>query len=88
MSFIGKKILVTGGGAGIGRGIVKTLAGRGADVFVISRSQDKLDSLQTECSNNVVTKALDITQYDAVRDYILNMKRQYIQIENKSKIRM
>ena len=73
MNFIGKKILVTGGGAGIGRGIVKTLASRGADVYVISRSQSNLDTLQTECSNSVVTKCLDITQYDSLKQFISSL---------------
>lgn len=71
MNLVGKNILVTGGGAGIGRGVVTSLSALGANVYVISRSQANLDTLV--CSHNVVTKSLDITQYQVVRDYILSL---------------
>ncbi|XP_063695261.1 L-xylulose reductase-like [Bolinopsis microptera] len=73
MNLGGKNILVTGGGAGIGRGVVTSLSSHGANVYVISRSQANLDTLLRECSHNVVTKTLDITEYEAVRDYILSL---------------
>lgn len=71
MNLVGKNILVTGGGAGIGRGVVTSLSALGANVYVISRSQANLDTLV--CGHNVVTKSLDITQYQVVRDYILSL---------------
>ena len=71
MNLVGKNIVVTGGGAGIGRGVVTSLSALGANVYVISRSQANLDTLV--CSHNVVTKSLDITQYQVVRDYILSL---------------
>ena len=73
MDFSGKNIVVTGGGAGIGRAVVRALSSHGATVYVISRSQANLDTLTEECSHNVVTKCLDITQYDSVKDYILSL---------------
>ena len=73
MDLSGKNIVVTGGGAGIGRAVVRALSSHGANVYVISRSQANLDTLTEECSHNVVTKCLDITQFDSVKDYILSL---------------
>ncbi|MCW8984397.1 MAG: 3-oxoacyl-ACP reductase FabG [Thermoanaerobaculales bacterium] len=46
----GKTAIVTGGGRGIGREIVKVLAAEGADVtFFYLKDQEAADALQTEC---------------------------------------
>lgn len=39
-----KRVLITGGGQGIGRAIALTLAAEGAEVWVIGRHQDKLQA--------------------------------------------
>jgi len=44
--FKGKKYLVTGVGAGIGRGVAKELVNLGAEVWGVSRTKANLDSLQ------------------------------------------
>jgi len=41
-SLQGKVAVVTGGGRGIGRGIAKALAGAGAEVALISRTEEEL----------------------------------------------
>jgi L-xylulose reductase len=46
--FDGKRALVTGAGKGIGREIVKVLAGCGAEVVALSRTAADLDSLKEE----------------------------------------
>ncbi|XP_035695453.1 L-xylulose reductase-like isoform X2 [Branchiostoma floridae] len=46
--FDGKKALVTGAGKGIGRDTAKALVKCGAEVFVLSRTQEDLDSLVQE----------------------------------------
>ena len=45
----GKRGLVTGAGAGIGRGLALQLASQGVEVWAVSRTQANLDTLQAEC---------------------------------------
>lgn len=46
--FSGQRILVTGGGSGIGRCIAHELAALGADVVLLGRSEEKLQTVQAE----------------------------------------
>ncbi len=48
MEFQGQRVLVTGAGKGIGRAVVAKLAGEGAEVIALSRTQSDLDSLKAE----------------------------------------
>jgi NAD(P)-dependent dehydrogenase (short-subunit alcohol dehydrogenase family) len=47
-SLQGKVAVVTGGGRGIGRGIAKALAGAGAEVALISRTEEELQKVARE----------------------------------------
>lgn len=59
MSFIGKTVLITGAGKGIGRETARLLASRGARVVALSRTKSDLDSLAREigCKNIIVDLA-------------------------------
>ena len=48
MNIDGKKILVTGGGSGYGKGIAGVLAKCGAEVWITGRREDKLQSAAAE----------------------------------------
>lgn len=58
-SYNGKKVLVTGGGRGIGRATALAMAEQGASVCVVSRSEDELSGT-----------AEDIRTYGVVGEYL------------------
>ncbi|OUR75323.1 2,4-dienoyl-CoA reductase [Alphaproteobacteria bacterium 46_93_T64] len=71
--FKGKKIIVTGGGSGIGRCTAHELVSLGADIALVGRSQDKLDTVQTEIKDAggiASTHSCDIRDEAAVRDTV------------------
>jgi NAD(P)-dependent dehydrogenase (short-subunit alcohol dehydrogenase family) len=57
----GKVALVTGAGKGIGRACVEALAGAGARVIAVARTQQDLDSLQADLPGQVEGWAEDVT---------------------------
>lgn len=60
----GKAAVITGGGQGVGRGIALALAASGASVFLVGRTQSKLDIVVGEIRDTGATAAameVDIT---------------------------
>ncbi|OUR75997.1 2,4-dienoyl-CoA reductase [Alphaproteobacteria bacterium 46_93_T64] len=71
--FEGQNVLVTGGGSGIGRCIAHELSALGASIIITGRSQDKLDQVVaeiTEDGGSVISIAFDIRDEDAVKSAI------------------
>lgn len=67
--FTGRRALVTGAGAGIGRGLAIKLVGMGAQVFALSRTADHLESLKAECPA-VQTICVDLSDWTATREAV------------------
>jgi NAD(P)-dependent dehydrogenase (short-subunit alcohol dehydrogenase family) len=65
MDFTGKRVIVTGAGKGIGYSTARLLAGRGAKVIALSRSQDDLDRLSAEIGAETI--AVDLADAEATR---------------------
>ncbi|SDE25872.1 SDR family oxidoreductase [Kordiimonas lacus] len=68
--FKGRRIIVTGGGSGIGRCTAHELAALGAEVIITGRTQARLDGVQaeiTEDGGTCTTSAFDIREEEAVK---------------------
>ena len=81
-SFDGKTAFVTGGASGIGLGIAKVLAGRGARVVLADLRQDHIDHALAEFagggrSNAVSALQLDVTNRAAYRDAAARMNEEF-----------
>jgi len=70
----GKRILVTGGGTGLGREMASHYAEHGADLYICGRREGVLketaDQLISEYGVNVSYESLDIRASEDVDDYI------------------
>jgi len=68
----GKTILISGSGSGIGRQIAKTFSEFGADLILLSKNLEKLETLYDELKqdyyNNVIIQPLDMEKAEEV-DY-------------------
>lgn len=69
ISFKGKRILVTGAGQGIGRGICIELWRAGANIVALSRTRSHLESLQTEYPSMEIVD-IDIGDWEKTREVV------------------
>jgi NAD(P)-dependent dehydrogenase (short-subunit alcohol dehydrogenase family) len=81
-SFEGKVAFVTGGASGIGLGIAKVLAARGAQVVLADLRQDHIDRALAEFagggrSNAVSALQLDVTNREQYREAATQMQEQF-----------
>jgi NAD(P)-dependent dehydrogenase (short-subunit alcohol dehydrogenase family) len=79
VSFEGKTVVITGAGKGIGRETARLLAGRGAHVITMARTEADLNSLAREIGSRSIV--IDLADADAARqaardampaDYLVN----------------
>src|SRR4051794_40695819 len=75
----GKVAVVTGGGRGIGRSIVRLLARHGADVGLCARSQDEIEAVANEVralGRRAVAAPADVAIWEQVRDFAGAVSRE------------
>eukprot|EP00088_Acartia_fossae_P027184 TRINITY_DN2793_c0_g1_i7.p1 TRINITY_DN2793_c0_g1~~TRINITY_DN2793_c0_g1_i7.p1 ORF type:complete len:261 (-),score=50.57 TRINITY_DN2793_c0_g1_i7:22-762(-) len=65
--FSGRNILVTGAGSGIGRALCEDLYKARAQVYAVSQTQKKLDSLKAACPG-VETVCVNLSDWDQTRE--------------------
>ncbi len=77
----GKVILVTGGGTGLGKAMVKYFLELGADVVICSRKMDVLQStateLEKETGGRVLPIVCDVREYEQVENVISQTVKAY-----------
>ena len=70
-----KTIVITGAGSGIGREIAKCYSRLGAELILLSKSQDKLETLHDELSSdnskNILIQPID---------FALSEEKDYVQV--------
>ena len=67
LSFSGKTLILTGGTSGIGRATCEQAVKYGARVIVVGRDKNRLKSLKSKFTNNVVTINIDLFDADLKR---------------------
>jgi NAD(P)-dependent dehydrogenase (short-subunit alcohol dehydrogenase family) len=66
----GKKILVTGGGNGIGRAITKAFLENRSDVIIVGRNEEKLRLAKEEFGKHVTCVRFDLNEIDKLPDFV------------------
>ncbi|XP_076034458.1 L-xylulose reductase-like [Oratosquilla oratoria] len=80
-SFAGKRALVTGAGAGIGRATAKRLVELGAEVVALSKTDANLKTLQEECPK-IQTVCVDLADWDATRTAVEKLTPFHLLVNN------
>ncbi|KHL24665.1 3-oxoacyl-ACP reductase [Croceibacterium mercuriale] len=72
-SLAGKRVLVTGGGSGIGAGVVEGFVAQGAHVTFFDIAREDSAALVAQLDGKPVFEAVDLTRIDEVREAIARL---------------
>lgn len=70
MDLASKVAVITGASSGIGTAFSKALIEKGATVYGLARSSDKLDQIQQKLGNSFIPVTLDITDHDSIDQWV------------------
>jgi len=76
-----KKVLITGGGSGIGQAIALGLAKLGTRVIIVGRNAEKLQNVAEQAPEQISVLSADVSQRDAVKQMIQTATEQLGQID-------
>lgn len=84
-ALIGKTIVVTGGGSGLGKAMTRYFLELGANVAITSRDLDKLKTTAAELENETGSKCLplqcDVRHYDQVESMLAETLKAFGQVD-------
>ncbi|OHX11194.1 hypothetical protein BI347_15935 [Chromobacterium sphagni] len=85
MSFLGKKVWITGASSGIGAGLARELAAQGAHLLLSARREDELHKVQAECLErhgpiDILIHCAGVSQRALARDTISEVDRAIMEI--------
>lgn len=70
MDIASKTAIVTGASSGIGASFSKALIDKGATVYGLARSTDRLEQLQEHLGDTFIPVTMDITDHDQIQQWI------------------
>jgi len=84
-SMQGKTCLVTGGNSGIGKAVVKALALRGAEVYMLCRNKEKglvaVDELREKTKNHHIhLESIDVSNLDSIQKFLKTFKKKKVDV--------
>lgn len=68
MNLVNKKIVITGGADGLGLALSRALVARGAQVCILSRDQQKIDTAIKELGEKAQGFAVDVSQWQTLSE--------------------
>lgn len=71
MDFTGKRVLITGASSGIGKACCKLLADQGANLVLLARDRDKLESVKKSCKSS---ENHEIISFDLINGNIKDLE--------------
>jgi len=80
----GKTVLITGASSGLGRQMVKTLAGAGAGIIAVARNKQRLEDISKhvdEIGSHIRTYSIDLNNSDEIRGFINNLGHEKIVVD-------
>lgn len=83
MEFKNKKVLITGGSAGIGKAIIKELIGKGIkDFAVIGRKKEPLEALKSNFPGaNFITLAGDVSKIEDLDRFVKKLNPEWERVD-------
>ena len=84
MDWKNKVIFITGASSGIGEGLARAFARKGAILGLLARREELLENLKTECGlvgGEAVAFPCDVTDADAVRNAANRLREEYGRID-------
>lgn len=82
MNIIGKNVIVTGAGSGVGRELTRQMLEKGCNVAAIDINPDSLKKLKDElCFDNLNTYVVDMGNEDSIKEFRKKYKTDYTDVD-------